>query len=140
MATPIGRRRNVGQNSTRKTATPKAMGSENRSARISRDQGAGDGTKAAENARDGVPAGKIGHTVDLSTRFSLYRTRGWDMELLAAFPGSRYNEWQLHRRFAEYRVGRQNGAERGRPPELFTLPDDVLNEIVAEYGKAQIAS
>ena len=77
---------------------------------------------------------KIGYATHLAIRRSLFRR--WAIDLVAAFPGSREDAWQLHQRFAAYRIGKQNGAEPGRP-QFFTLPDNVIEEIVATYGSVQ---
>ena len=75
---------------------------------------------------------KIGHTTHLALRQRLFRR--WAIELVAAFPGSRDDAWQLHQRFAAYRIGKWNGADPGRS-QFFALPDDVIEEIVAKYGR-----
>ena len=62
---------------------------------------------------------KIGHTTHLALRQRLFRR--WAIELVAAFPGSRDDAWQLHQRFAAYRIGKRNGADPGRS-QFFALP------------------
>ncbi len=77
---------------------------------------------------------KIGHTTHLALRQRFFRR--WAIELVAAFPGSRDDAWQLHKRFAAYRIGKRNGADPGRP-QFFALPDEIIEAIVATYGKVQ---
>jgi hypothetical protein len=77
---------------------------------------------------------KIGHTAHLAIRLSLFRR--WAIELLAAFPGSLEDARQLYQEFAAYRIGKQIEADPGRP-QFFALPDYVIEDIVAKYGKAQ---
>jgi hypothetical protein len=51
---------------------------------------------------------KIGYTTNLSARLRSLRTaHPNELRILLAIPGSRDDERELHRRFAEYRVGRE---------------------------------
>jgi hypothetical protein len=51
---------------------------------------------------------KIGHTTNLRARLRSLRTaHPKELHILLAIPGSRDDELELHRRFAEFRVGRE---------------------------------